>query len=189
MWVRVCVCACMCGAFIISGIFIFICVLWFICTTMCVYFFSHKLKVNKLHCLPVVSVFSIHFFYFAGNWVIFKGQIRPGTSVKTCQNVISLHQFSATESICKSKLCRCIYHTYITLVIARHGLGRFVNVNRWALLWHVPTKFEENPFKDERALNHTRARTRLRTRPVSHARMHAVIEHDKYVSHVTCGHL
>jgi hypothetical protein len=52
-------------------------------------------------------------------------------------------------------------------------------------LSYVPTKFEENPFKDERALNHTRARTCT----LAHARMHAVIEHDKYVSHVTCGHL
>jgi hypothetical protein len=42
---------------------------------------------------------------------------------------------------------------------ARHGLGRFVNVYRCALLEHVPTIFEENLFKDERALNHTRART------------------------------
>jgi hypothetical protein len=50
---------------------------------------------------------------------------------------------------------------------------------------HVPTKFEENPFKDERALNHTRARTHT----LAHAQMHAVIEHDKYVYHVTCGHL
>jgi hypothetical protein len=46
-------------------------------------------------------------------------------------------------------------------------------------------KFEENPFKDERALNHTRTRTRT----LAHALMHAVIKHDQYVSHVTCGHL
>jgi hypothetical protein len=66
------------------------------------------------------------------------------------------------------------------LVIARHGLGRFVNVNRCALLGHtfthklnsscnlwgsvyVTTKFEENPFKNERARNHTRTRTHARS--------------------------
>jgi hypothetical protein len=78
---------------------------------------------------------------------------------------------------------RQLTHFINTIVIARHGLDRFVNVNRWVLLWRVPTKLEENPFKDERVLNHTRARTRT----LAHARMHAVIE--QYVSHVTCGHL
>jgi hypothetical protein len=54
-------------------------------------------------------------------------------------------------------------------------------------LFYVPTKFEENLFKYERALNHTRARTRTL------AHMHAVIEHDKYIpcnlwSIVVCAH-
>jgi hypothetical protein len=57
------------------------------------------------------------------------------------------------------------------LVIALHGLGRFVNVYWCALTnqiphvtsgdLYVPTTFGgENPFKDERMLNHARARTR-----------------------------
>jgi hypothetical protein len=83
----------------------------------------------------------------------------------------------------KYRLSRITLIVSLSLVIARHGLGRFVNVNRCALLGHpfahklnsscnlwgsvyVPTKFEENPFKHERELNHTLARTRT----LAHAR-------------------
>jgi hypothetical protein len=64
-----------------------------------------------------------------------------------------------------------------------NAIEYFVNVNRCALLGHafthklnsscnlwdllyVPTKFGENPFRNERTLNHTRARTRT----LAHAR-------------------
>jgi hypothetical protein len=138
------------------------------------------------------------------------------------------------------------------LVIARHGLGRFVYVYWCALFGHAFTHKPnsscnlwgsvvcphswENPLKDGRTLNHARARTRACTRTLAHTRSHActrcldmistfpllhvvmcsmftgnykrnlryiseqlitralarvpaVREHDKYVAHVTCGHL
>jgi hypothetical protein len=120
---------------------------------------------------------------------------KPDTNLQTL-NIIVMCITSPNDRMVTRTFTDLTY--LLVLVIARHGLGRFVNLNRCALLGHafthklnstygdlyrVPTKFEENLFKDERALNHTRART------LAHAHMHAVIKHDKYVSHVTCGDL
>jgi hypothetical protein len=49
---------------------------------------------------------------------------------------------------------------------------------------YIPTKFGENPFKDEQTLNHARARTRALAHARSQTRIRTVLEHDKYVSHV-----
>jgi hypothetical protein len=54
---------------------------------------------------------------------------------------------------------------------------------------YIPTNFGENPFKEEQTLNLAPARTGALAHARLHTRVHAVLEHDKYVLHVTCGHL
>jgi hypothetical protein len=50
-------------------------------------------------------------------------------------------------------------------------------------LKYVPSKFEENPSKNKRTLNHARIHT------CALARVRAMREYEKYVAYATCGDL